>query len=605
MATTIITKFGSGAPAASDVVRGELAVDTENGRLYTENIAGSVVEIGLNPSGNVDVTGTVTADGLTVGDSSSSFTLATIQSSTSGESELRMGDTDTDAGSISYTNSDDTMTFRAAAAARMSLNSTGLDVTGTVTADGLTVDGNPIINGTSPQLFFQTGASNYNWQLAAQENVSDAFEISSGAADASAPDDTYTKRLVIQNTGDISFYEDTGTTAKFFWDASAESLGIGTTSPAEVLHVTTSSGNSYLEVGRATQAQGEVGLKISGGTSGADWYLYQKPSADTLHFYKTGDRVTIDSSGNVGIGGITPTGLLTLGTGTFSAAAANTSALYTSTTAGLVAVADGLLLVDRAGADVFKVDTSGNVGIGTSSPNYVLNTNYNANATFSNASSDFTQMWQNSDINALGVALADDLTARLVVNNGYELAFNNGSTETLRIDSSGNLLVGTTTPNTTATLYAEGSSSNAFGFAADKDASSAGAAAFSRPDDGLVINFYRAWAGGGVGNISVTSTATAYNTSSDQRLKENIVDAPSASDDIDAIQVRSFDWKADGSHQKYGMVAQELVTVAPEAVSQPEDPEEMMGVDYSKLVPMMLKEIQSLRARVAQLEGAN
>ena len=268
MATTIITKYGSGAPTASDVVRGELAVDTENGRLYTEDSGGSVIEIGLNPSGNVDVTGTVTADGLTVGDSSSSFTLATIQSSTSGESELRMGDTDTDAGSISYTNSDDTMTFRAAAAARMSLNSTGLDVTGTVTADGL--------------------------------------------------------------------------------------------------HVTTSSGNSYLEVGRATQAQGEVGLKISGGTSGADWYLYQKPSADTLHFYKTGDRVTIDSSGNVGIGVSSPTGLLTLGTGTFSAAAANTSALYTSTTAGLVAVADGFLLVDRAGADVFKVDTDGDVGIGNS-----------------------------------------------------------------------------------------------------------------------------------------------------------------------------------------------------------------------------------------------
>jgi hypothetical protein len=43
MATTIITKYGSGAPTASDVVRGELAVDTENGRLYTENIAGSVL----------------------------------------------------------------------------------------------------------------------------------------------------------------------------------------------------------------------------------------------------------------------------------------------------------------------------------------------------------------------------------------------------------------------------------------------------------------------------------------------------------------------------------------------------------------------------------
>ena len=108
-----------------------------------------------------------------------------------------------------------------------------------------------------------------------------------------------------------------------------------------------------------------------------------------------------------------------------------------------------------------------------------------------------------------------------------------------------------------------------------------------------------------VGSVSVTTTATTYNTSSDQRLKENIVDASSASDDIDAIQVRSFDWKVDGSHQKYGMVAQELQSVAPEAVTGDADSEDMMGVDYSKLVPMLVKEIQTLRARVAQLEGEN
>jgi hypothetical protein len=108
---------------------------------------------------------------------------------------------------------------------------------------------------------------------------------------------------------------------------------------------------------------------------------------------------------------------------------------------------------------------------------------------------------------------------------------------------------------------------------------------------------------GFVGNITLSGSTTAYNTSSDQRLKDNIVDAPSASDDIDAIQVRSFDWKADGSHQKYGMIAQELNTVAPEAVTEGETEEDMMGVDYSKLVPMLVKEIQSLRARVAQLEG--
>ena len=106
-----------------------------------------------------------------------------------------------------------------------------------------------------------------------------------------------------------------------------------------------------------------------------------------------------------------------------------------------------------------------------------------------------------------------------------------------------------------------------------------------------------------VGTITTNSSATSYNTSSDQRLKENIVDAPSASDDIDAIQVRSFDWKTDGSHQKYGMIAQELQTVAPEAVSGDADSEDMMGVDYSKLVPMLIKEIQTLRKRVEQLEN--
>ena len=117
------------------------------------------------------------------------------------------------------------------------------------------------------------------------------------------------------------------------------------------------------------------------------------------------------------------------------------------------------------------------------------------------------------------------------------------------------------------------------------------------------VRFYNG--NGLVGSIVTDGSATAYNTSSDQRLKDNIVDAPSASDDIDAIQVRSFDWKADGSHQKYGMVAQELQSVAPEAVTGDADSEDMMGVDYSKLVPMLVKEIQSLRARVAQLEGEN
>ena len=97
-------------------------------------------------------------------------------------------------------------------------------------------------------------------------------------------------------------------------------------------------------------------------------------------------------------------------------------------------------------------------------------------------------------------------------------------------------------------------------------------------------------------------TITSYNTSSDARLKENVALADDAANLIDAIQVRKFDWKADGSHQRYGFVAQELAQVAPEAVAGDPEGDAMLGVDYSKLVPMLVKEIQSLRARVAQLE---
>jgi len=171
--------------------------------------------------------------------------------------------------------------------------------------------------------------------------------------------------------------------------------------------------------------------------------------------------------------------------------------------------------------------------------------------------------------------------------DSLQIRRDNGA-EAARFDSSGNFMVGLTSE---PTANQGGVFINPTGYI---KTSRSGTSAKTH------IQFFND--NGAVGSITTSASATTYNTSSDQRLKDNIVDAPSASDDIDAIQVRSFDWKADGSHQKYGMVAQELQSVAPEAVSTPEDSEEMMGVDYSKLVPMLVKEIQSLRARVAQLE---
>ena len=160
-----------------------------------------------------------------------------------------------------------------------------------------------------------------------------------------------------------------------------------------------------------------------------------------------------------------------------------------------------------------------------------------------------------------------------------------GSTVKARIDSSGNLLVNTTTNtySSRAVFY------NAANTVLHSETGSTGTS-----NQILFLN-----PNGIVGSITTNGSATLYNVTSDQRLKENIQDADSASSLIDSLQVRKFDWKADSSHQRYGFVAQELVTVAPEAVHQPTDTEQMMAVDYSKLVPMLVKEIQSLRQRLA------
>jgi len=93
--------------------------------------------------------------------------------------------------------------------------------------------------------------------------------------------------------------------------------------------------------------------------------------------------------------------------------------------------------------------------------------------------------------------------------------------------------------------------------------------------------------GSGIGSIRRvgTTNAVAYNTSSDRRLKENIVPAQSASSIIDNIEVVQYDWK-EGTHVRHGIIAQDLYSVAPEAVSigdseEIENPRNPWGVDYA------------------------
>ena len=180
-----------------------------------------------------------------------------------------------------------------------------------------------------------------------------------------------------------------------------------------------------------------------------------------------------------------------------------------------------------------------------------------------------------------------------------------GYTERARITSGGDLLIGTTTYQSKRVTIDGGSSGGVW--ANCSTSSNAVNVTYNSATTGNNV-FEEFYTDGGPnlrGSITYNRGAgqVAYNITSDARLKENIADSADAGGKIDAMQVRQFDWKETGNHLDYGFVAQELHNVAPHAVSKPEEEEAMWSVDYSKLVPMLVKELQSLRKRVAELES--
>lgn len=129
----------------------------------------------------------------------------------------------------------------------------------------------------------------------------------------------------------------------------------------------------------------------------------------------------------------------------------------------------------------------------------------------------------------------------------------------------------------------------------------------STGNQAYAMRMYSSTANATVGSISFTGSTTSYNTTSDQRLKENIVPAPFARDMIDAINVRSFNFKTDGSFWKYGFIAQELYEVAPFAVTRPVkltgefcQKNGVWSVDHSKLVPALVKAHQEVSSELKE-----
>jgi hypothetical protein len=485
---------------------------------------------------------------------------------------------------------------------KLATTSTGIDVTGAVTADGLTVSGNSNLQTTSVgQLNISgltkiTGVRGTFVDPSEDSSIPNIFATNDAVGDFSqeaghliiqprvhptvfrdvifAGGAGTTKRLMtIQGEGDISFYEDTGTTAKLTWSASNEDLNFAdnvkaTFGASDDLQIYHDGSNSYIEDAGA----GVLFIKGTGGV-----YLRGKDSDEDLGRFLENGAVDLYYDGSSKLA-TTSTGIDVTGTATMDGLSLdNAQYINFKNSSNVLTRSLGI-----NGANTFYIG-----GIDADIGDILFVDGGTTRASFANGGD---------------ISFYEDTgtTAKLFWDASAESLGIGTSTERMRIDAGGNLLVGTTDTVIWNDTSGEGVviGPNAIQVARASDT----CLLLNRQStDGLLQVF--ASRGVQVGSISVDVSSTAYNTSSDQRLKENITDANDAGDKIDAIKVRQYDWKVNGSHQDYGMIAQELLEVAPEAVHQPEDSEEMMGVDYSKLVPMLIKEIQSLRNRVAQLEA--
>jgi hypothetical protein len=459
----------------------------------------------------------------------------------------------------------------------------------------------------------QDGSFNFNWST---NGVANAFHLQSSTGNVGIGTTSPVGTLHISNASPIFNIDDTSTTGtlKRFRLTSGD---IGTTQTALFSFSNsdaTSTGNTNVMV---LNELGNVGI----GTTSP---LQTLTLAGTQMMYNTGG----DGVANVVLGSITSQ-VRSYGTGIATSSFASIQFATDPTTwykGDIRFLTNGTDGTSGAGTERMRITSDGSLLIGTSS---ITNTSagriINRTSGTSNPDSSLNNgSWTNASIavepafylssNVVAVTGAGGSSQTAKGGIGFEyysptsptelsigifgtptvasnLRFWN-TTERMRITSGGTVLIGKTSSDATVSGC---------------ELSSTGAV-FTRNDDALLVN--RQGSDGAaitirrsnttVGTISVTTTATAYNTSSDYRLKQDLKEYIGL-DLISAIKTYNYEWKTD-STRAYGVLAHELQEVLPQAVYGEKDAEEMQGVDYSKLVPIMIKAIQEQQAQIEELK---
>ena len=270
----------------------------------------------------------------------------------------------------------------------------------------------------------------------------------------------------------------------------------------------------------------------------------------------------------------------------------------TDTNTGIFFPAADTIAFAEGGAEVARFDSSGNLGVGTSSPTSKLHV-YGA------TNSQLTLQNSNNS------CFVGNISGSMEVQSADIIKFaTGGSTERMRIDSSGRLLLNTTTQfttggftplvtiNTAADGIAMPNMGNGYiGYITRASAS-----------HGYYAGFFLNSSGTGIGNINCSTTATSYNTSSDYRLKENVAPMTGALAKVSALKPCTYTWKESGEASQ-GFIAHELQEVVPECVTGEKDAVnedgsiKAQGIDTSFLVATLTAAIQEQQAIITDLKA--